>query len=143
MKKNQKTFMQRKEDVTRKWHVIDVEGKILGRQATKIAEKLIGKDKPTYTPHTDAGDFVVVVNASKVALSRGKEMKKTYVWHTGFPGGVKQRTFQEMLAKHPEKIILLAVKNMLPKNKLQRNRLARLKIYSGAEHKHDSQLGGK
>jgi large subunit ribosomal protein L13 len=86
---------------------------------------------------------VVVVNASKVALSRGKEMKKTYVWHTGFPGGVKQRTFQEMLAKHPEKIILLAVKNMLPKNKLQRNRLARLKIYSGAEHKHDSQLGGK
>lgn len=135
--------MLRKEDVTREWHLVDVKEQILGRIATQIAEKLIGKDKPTYTPHTDAGDFVVVINASKVALSRGKELKKTYRWHTGFPGGVKERTFQEMLDKHPERVILQAVKNMLPKNKLQRDRLARLKIYPGPEHQHESQLGGK
>ncbi|MFH2118744.1 MAG: 50S ribosomal protein L13 [Candidatus Paceibacterota bacterium] len=143
MKKLQKTFMQRKEDVSRKWHVVDVEGKILGRISTEIAKKLIGKDKPTYTPHIDAGDFVVVINARKVALSRGKEEKKTYVWHTGFPGGVKERSFQEMINKHPERVILQAVKNMLPKNRLQGDRLARLKIYPGKEHKHESQLGGK
>jgi len=135
--------MQRKEDVIREWHLIDVQDKILGRVATEIAVKLIGKNKPTYTPHTDAGDFVVVINAKKVALSRGKETKKVYRWHTGFIGGVKERSFQEMLNKNPEKIIWLAVKNMLPKNKLRSNRLARLKIYPGSEHQHQSQLGGK
>ena len=141
--KNQQTFMQRKEDVTRKWHLVDVKDQILGRISTQIAEKLIGKDKPTYTPHTDGGDFVVVINARQVAVTRGKELKKIYYKHSGFPGGLKQRTFEEMIRKNPEEVIRLAVKNMLPKNRLQGDRMARLKIYADAEHKHDSQLGDK
>lgn len=135
--------MQRKEDVTREWHLVDVKDKVLGRIATEIAVMLIGKNKPTYTPHTDAGDFVVVINAREVAVTRGKELKKIYYRHTGFPGGLKQRTFEEMIQKNPEEVIRLAVKNMLPKNRLQGERMARLKIYEGAEHKHASQLGGK
>jgi len=141
--KNQQTFMQRTEDVTRKWHLVDVKDQILGRIATQIAEKLIGKDKPTYTPHTDGGDFVVVINARQVAVTRGKELKKIYYSHSGFPGGLKQRTFEEMIRKNPEEVIRLAVKNMLPKNRLQSDRMARLKIYADAEHKHESQLGDK
>ncbi|NCN45443.1 MAG: 50S ribosomal protein L13 [Candidatus Pacebacteria bacterium CG10_big_fil_rev_8_21_14_0_10_36_11] len=141
--KTQTTFMQRKEDVTREWHLVDVKDKVLGRIATEIAVMLIGKNKPTYTPHTDAGDFVVVINAREVAVTRGKELKKIYYRHTGFPGGLKQRTFEEMIQKNPEEVIRLAVKNMLPKNRLQGERMARLKIYEGAEHKHASQLGGK
>ena len=141
--KNEQTFMQRKEDVTREWHLVDVKGEVLGRIATQIAEKLIGKDKATYTPHTDGGDFVVVINARQVAVTRGKEQKKIYYKHSGFPGGLKQRTFEEMIRKNPEEVIRLAVKNMLPKNRLQGDRMARLKIYADAEHKHDSQLGDK
>jgi large subunit ribosomal protein L13 len=141
--KNQQTFMQRKEDVTRKWHLVDVKDQVLGRIATQIAEKLIGKDKPTYTPHTDGGDFVVVINARQVAVTRGKEQKKIYYKHSGFPGGLKQRTFEEMIRKNPEEVIRLAVKNMLPKNRLQSDRMARLKIYADADHKHESQLGDK
>jgi len=141
--KTQTTFMQRKEDVTREWHLVDVKDKVLGRIATEIAVMLIGKNKPTYTPHTDAGDFVVVINAREVAVTRGKELKKIYYRHTGFPGGLKQRTFEEMIQKNPEEVIRLAVKNMLPKDRLQGERMARLKIYEGAEHKHASQLGGK
>lgn len=133
--------MQRREDVTRNWHLVDVKGKILGRSATAIAQKLIGKHKPTYTPHTDAGDYVVVVNAREVALTRGKENKKQYYSHSGFPGGLKQRSFAEMIQKHPEEVIRLAVQNMLPKNRLRNDRLARLKIYAGPEHAHQSQLG--
>ena len=143
MKNQQKTFMERKEDVVRAWHLVDVKGQVLGRISTEIAEKLIGKDKTTYTPHTDAGDFVVVINAKEVAVTRGKEQKKIYYRHSGFPGGLKQRTFEEMIQKHPEEVIRLAVKNMLPKNRLQGDRLARLKIYADADHKHESQLGGK
>ncbi len=143
MKARQKTFMQRKEDVTRVWHLVDVKDQILGRVATEIAEKLIGKAKATYTPHIDGGDYVVVTNAREIALSRGKEDKKVYKWHTGFPGGVKERSFKEMQAKHPEEIIRLAVLNMLPKNRLRQDRMARLKIYTGEEHPHQSQLGGK
>lgn len=143
MKNQQRTFMERKEDVVRAWHLVDVKGKVLGRISTEIAEKLIGKNKTTYTPHTDAGDFVVVINAKEVAVTRGKEQKKIYYRHSGFPGGLKQRTFEEMIQKHPEEVIRLAVKNMLPKNRLQGDRLARLKIYADADHKHESQLGGK
>lgn len=135
--------MQRQEDVTREWHLVDVQDKILGRVATEIAELLIGKAKATYTPHTDGGDYVVVINANQVALTRGKEDKKMYRWHTGFVGGLKERTFKEMLRKHPEEIIRRAVINMLPKNKLRSQRMARLKIYADANHNHDSQLGGK
>ena len=143
MKNQQKTFIQRKEDVTRQWHLVDVKGKVLGRIATEIAVKLIGKDKPTYTPHTDAGDYVVVINAREVAVTRGKETKKIYYRHSGFPGGLNERTFAEMIEKHPEEVIRLAVVNMLPKNRLRSQRMARLKINAGPEHSHESQLGGK
>ncbi|MBT4123894.1 MAG: 50S ribosomal protein L13 [Candidatus Pacebacteria bacterium] len=135
--------MQRKEDVTREWHLVDVKGEVLGRIATQIAEKLIGKDKATYTPHTDAGDFVVVINAREVVVTRDKAQKKMYYRHSGFPGGLKQRSFEEMIQKNPEEVIRLAVKNMLPKNRLQGDRMARLKIYAEADHKHTSQLEGK
>jgi large subunit ribosomal protein L13 len=140
MFKDNKTFMQRKKDVQRQWHLVDVEGQILGRVATKIAEKLIGKSKPTYTPHVDAGDFVVVVNAEKVELSRNKDQKKVYRWHTGYPGELKEKSFKDMQQDAPEKIIWLAVRNMLPKNKMRQKRMARLKIYAGEEHPHQSQL---
>lgn len=143
MKKQQKTFMQRKEDVTREWHLVDIKDQVLGRVATQIAEKLMGKNKATYTPHTDGGDYVVVINADKVAVTGDKENKKVYYWHTLFPGGLKERTFQEMMDKHPEEIIRRAVKNMLPKNRTRNERMARLKIYVGEDHPHKSQLGGK
>lgn len=143
MFKNNKTFMQRKEDVQRQWHLVDAEDQILGRVATKIAEKLIGKSKPTYTPHVDAGDFVVVINAQKVELSRNKDQKKIYRWHTGYPGGLKEKSFKDMQQDDPEKIIWLAVRNMLPKNKMRQKRMARLKIYAGEEHPHQSQLNHK
>ena len=143
MKANQSTFMQRKEDVTRAWHLVDVKDQVLGRIATEIAVKLIGKNKPTYTPHTDAGDFVVVINARDVQVTRGKELKKMYRRHSGFPGGLHERSFAEMIEKHPEEVIRLAVVNMLPNNKLRDRRMARLKIYAGPEHEHQSQLGEK
>lgn len=135
--------MQRTEDVVREWHVVDVKNQILGRVATDIATKLMGKHKPTYTPHTDAGDYVVVLNASEVKLTRNKPLTKTYSRHSGYPGGLKTRTFTEMQEKHPEEVIRLAVINMLPKNRLRKNRMIRLKIYPGAEHPHQSQMGGK
>ncbi len=141
--KQHKTFMQRKEDVERKWHLVDVEGKILGRAATDIAELLIGKHKPTYTPHVDAGDFVVVINAKKVDLSRNKANKKVYRWHTGYPKGLREKKFKDMLADKPEEIIRRAVINMLPKNKMRQRRMARLKIYAGDEHPHQSQFANK
>ena len=107
--KNQKTYSQRKEDVERNWHLVDVEDKVLGRVATQIALKLQGKHKPTYTPHTDAGDYVVVTNAQKVAVTGNKANKKIYYRHTGFPGGLKERTFAEMRERSPEQIIEKAV----------------------------------
>ncbi|HCR80896.1 MAG: 50S ribosomal protein L13 [Candidatus Pacebacteria bacterium GW2011_GWB1_47_8] len=143
MNKRQTTFMQRKEDVIRRWHLIDVKDQVLGRVATEIAIKLIGKDKPTYTPHIDGGDYVVVINASDVKLTRGKELKKLYRSHSGFPGGLHERSFADMQAKHPTEIIRLAVVNMLPNNKLRDRRMTRLKIYAGPEHEHQSQLGEK
>ncbi len=133
MKKN-KTFVQRKEDVLRQWHLVDVKGKVLGRVASEIARLLIGKDKPTFTPHVDAGDYVVVINATQVAVTGGKENKKIYYSHSGYPGGLKQVVYKELMANYPEKIIAKAVKNMLPKNKFQKLRMARLKIFPLAEH---------
>ncbi len=138
-----KTYVHRKEDVERQWHLVDVEGQILGRVATQIAQLLIGKHKPTYTPHVDGGDYVVVVNASQVELTRRKALKKVYKWHTGFPGGIKERSFTDMLAHHPEKVIGLAVKNMLPKNKHRQSRMARLKVYPGLEHPHQTHFNDK
>jgi large subunit ribosomal protein L13 len=139
MQKKQ-TFMQRKEDISREWHLVDVEGKVLGRVTTEIAQLLIGKNKPTYTPHVDGGDYVVIVNASKVAVTRDKANKKTYYWHTGFPGGLKQMVFKDMVSQNPQRVMQRAVKNMLPKNKFRKSRLARLKVYSGTNHPYQDKL---
>ncbi len=136
----QKTYIQKPAEVTRDWHLIDAQDQILGRIATQIAEKLIGKHKPEFTPHVDGGDFVVVINASQVKLTRGKEEKKIYYRHSHRPGGLKQRTFAEMIAEFPERVIEKAVFNMLPKNKLRSGRMNRLKVYADSEHKHQSQL---
>lgn len=135
-----KTYMQKTAEVKRDWHLVDVGGQILGRIATQIAQKLIGKHKSTYTPHIDGGDFVVAINASNVALSRNKADKKVYFRHSGFPGGLKEIPFKKMLAEHPEQVIKLAVKNMLPKNKLRQLRMNRLKVYPGDKHAHESQF---
>lgn len=133
MSKN-KTFIEKKEAIKREWYEYNAEGKVLGRLATEIAEKLIGKHKVTYTPHNDGGDYVVVINAEKIEVTRNKVDKKIYYWHTGFPGGIKQRTFGEMIEKNPSQVLELAVKNMLPKNRLRDQRLARLKIIVGDQH---------
>lgn len=135
-----KTYIQKPAEVIRKWHLIDAKGRILGDVAVEIANHLIGKDKPTYTPHVDGGDFVVIINASEVEVTGGKEQKKMYYRHSNFPGGLHAKTFSEMIAKSPIKVIEKAVYNMLPKNKLRSGRMTRLKIYAGEDHKHQSQL---
>lgn len=132
--------MQTAGQVTREWHLIDAENKVLGRVAVEIAEKLIGKHKPTYTPHIDGGDYVVVINAEKAVLTGNKETEKKYYRHSGFPGGLKSRTAAEMREAFPERLIEKAVYNMIPKNRLRQDRMTRLKVYAGAEHKHESQL---
>jgi len=136
-----RAFYLKKEDRAPKWRLIDAEGQILGRLATKIADALRGKDKATYTPQTDVGDYVVVINAEKIALTGNKMEDKIYDWHTGWMGGYKTATVKEMLAKHPTKIVELAVKRMLPKNKLNRQIFKKLKVYVGSEHPHKAQLG--
>ena len=123
----------------RHWHVVDAKGVVLGRLAAKVANVLRGKNKPVYTPHMDTGDFVVVVNAAQVALTGNKEEQKTYMSYSGWKGGERYRTVAEVRAKHPEKIIEHAVKGMLPKNRLGRQILTKLKIYPGAEHPHTAQ----
>lgn len=132
----QKTFMQKTSDVKREWHLVDAKDKVLGRLASEIAELLIGKHKKEFTPHIDAGDYVVVINASEVAVTGTKEDDKKYYRHSGFPGGLKVRTLGEVRETFPERIIEKAVKNMLPKNKLQSPRMTRMKVFSGAEHPH-------
>ena len=134
-----KTFALKKEEVQRQWYVIDASDKVLGRLATKVADRIRGKDKPTFTPHTDGGDFVVVINAEKVAVTGSKYDKKTYYRHSQYPGGLKETTFKEMIDKKPEEVIRLAVKGMLPKNKLSKQIIKKLKIYAGSDHPHDSQ----
>jgi len=127
-------------DVKRDWHLADAKGQILGRLASEIAQKLIGKNKPTYTPHIDGGDFVVVINASEIAVSGNKEEDKMYYRHSGFPGGLKEKSLGELKKSFPTRIIEKAVFNMLPKNKLRSGRMNRLKVYANADHKHESQL---
>ena len=138
--KTHKTFVQRKEDVERQWHLVDVQGQVLGRIVSEIAKLLIAKSKPTYTPHVDAGDYVVVVNATQVEVTRDKENKKIYYSHSGYPGGLKQIVFKDLLARYPEKIIYRAVKNMLPKNKFRDLRMARLKVFPGEEHSYQDKF---
>lgn len=141
--KNAKTYSQKPTEVTRRWILIDAASAPLGRVSTEIAKYLIGKYKPTYTPHIDGGDYVIVVNAKDTVVTGNKETGKVYYHHTGFPGGIKDATLAEVREKFPERIIENAVKGMLPKNKLQAERLKRLKIYAGAEHNHAAQTPEK
>lgn len=134
------TKVAKKEEVVRDWYVVNVEDKVLGRVATEIASILRGKNKPTFTPSVDTGDFVIVLNAEKIALTGNKLADKVYYSHSGFPGGLKTATAGEMLAKKPEDLIRKAVKGMLPKNKLARHMLSKLKIYAGSEHPHKAQM---
>ena len=136
---NRYTVMQKKEEVVRNWYEIDAEGKILGKLAVEIAVKLMGKHKVSYTPHVDGGDFVVVTNAEKIAVTGNKLLAKKYYRHSGYPGGLKTRSLEEMLAKQPTEVIRKAVERMLPKNKLGSQMIGRLKIYVGNEHTHAAQ----
>jgi len=133
------TVPAKKNEIDRKWYVVDAENVVLGRLASNVAAVLKGKHKPIYTPHEDAGDFVVVVNAEKVQLTGKKLKEKTYYHHTGFPGGIKSITADKLLVKRPEDVITFAVKGMLPKNPLGRRMIAKLKVYAGPEHKHEAQ----
>ena len=134
-----KTFKLRKEDVKRDWFLVDAEGKTLGRLASEIARILMGKHKPTYTPHVDGGDFVVVVNAEKVRVTGKKLKKKIYYRHTGYMGHLKETKLKDMLKEKPEEVIRLAVRGMLPKNRLRKHRMKRLKVYAGPSHPHTAQ----
>lgn len=138
-----KTFFARKEDHKPRWHVIDAEGMVLGRLATRIADILRGKNKATYTAHTSFGDYVVVINASKIVLTGNKLNDKIYESYSGYIGGLKQTSARDLLAKHPTHPILNAVKGMLPKNKLNRKIIKQLKLYAGAEHPHKAQVAQK
>ncbi len=134
-----KTYQQKPSEVQRQWFVVDAQGKVLGRLASRIAAILRGKHKPTFTPHVDGGDFVVVVNAEKVRLTGRKLQEKVYYWHTGYPGGIKSATAAQMLERKPEWVIQKAVQRMLPKNPLGRRMLRKLKVYRGPEHPHAAQ----
>lgn len=134
-----KTLSLRKEDVQRDWYVVDAEGKTVGRLCTTIATMLRGKHKPNYTPHVDNGDYIIVLNADKVSFSGSKWKQKEYMRYSGYPGGLKTRTAEEMRDKKPEAIIEAAVKGMLPKNRLGRAMYKKLFVYAGAEHPHSAQ----
>lgn len=134
-----KTFSQKPADVTRRWILIDAKDAPLGRVATQIAKYLIGKYKPTYTPHVDGGDYVVVINAAEAVVTGAKETDKIYYRYSGFPGGLKDAQLKEVRERFPERIIEAAVKGMLPKNKLAADRMARLRVFTGAEHDHTAQ----
>ncbi len=138
-----KTFSQKPADVSRRWILLDAAEAPLGRIATEAAKYLIGKYKPTYTPHVDGGDYVVIINAAKTVVTGNKETGKIYYRHSGFPGGIKDATLAEVRAKAPERIIENAVKGMIPKNKLAADRMARLKIFAGSEHAHTAQTPEK
>ncbi|AAV81257.1 50S ribosomal protein L13 [Idiomarina loihiensis] len=134
-----KTFVAKPETVKRDWYVVDAEGKTLGRLATEIARRLRGKHKPEYTPHVDTGDYIVVINAEKVAVTGNKAQGKMYYSHTGFPGGIKSISFEKLIAKKPEMVIQKAVKGMLPRGPLGRAMFRKLKVYAGTEHNHIAQ----
>ncbi|MDD5712345.1 MAG: 50S ribosomal protein L13 [Smithellaceae bacterium] len=135
-----KTYFAKKGEVARDWYVVDGDGQVLGRLASEIARRLRGKHKPVYTPYTDTGDFIIVVNAEKVVLTGKKLTDKVYSHHSGYPGGIKQITAGKLLEKKPEEVLRTAVKGMLPKNTLGRAMLKKLKIYAGPDHDHEAQL---
>jgi large subunit ribosomal protein L13 len=134
-----KTWNAKAADVEQRWYLVDAEGKTLGRLATQIADTLRGKRKPEYTPHVDTGDFVVVVNAEKIVATGNKRQEKMYHRHSGYPGGLRSRTLREELDRRPEEVLRTAVKGMLPKNRLARQQITKLKIYAGPEHPHGPQ----
>ena len=134
-----KTYVANSTDRDRRWLVVDAEGQTLGRLATQIADALRGKRKPEYTPHVDTGDFVIVVNAEKIAVTGNKMTEKMYRRHTGYPGGLRERTLAEMLEQRPEEVIRKAVKGMLPRNRLARRQITKLKVYAGPTHPHTAQ----
>ena len=134
-----KTVSAKKETVRRDWYVVDATDKVLGRIATEIANRLRGKHKPEFTPHIDTGDYIVVVNADKVRVTGNKVTDKMYFRHTGYPGGIKETSFGKLMETHPERAFVIAVKGMMPRNKLSRAMLGKLKIYAGGEHPHTAQ----
>ena len=135
-----KTYTLRAKDVETRWHVLDAEGQALGRLASQVAQLLRGKYRPTFTPHMDNGDFVVVVNADKVRTTGNKLQQKTYYRHTGYPGGLKETSLERMLQTHPERAVQKAVKGMIPHNRLGRKILGHLKVYAGPDHPHEAQV---
>jgi large subunit ribosomal protein L13 len=134
-----KTYNAKPGEITREWYLVDADGQTLGRLATRLADLLRGKGKPQFTPHVDTGDFVVVVNAEKVAVTGNKLDSKIYYRHSGYPGGLRERTLREQLARRPEEVLRKAVKGMLPRNRLGRQQLTKLKIYAGPDHPHEAQ----
>jgi large subunit ribosomal protein L13 len=134
-----KTYTARAEDIEREWFLVDAQGKTLGRLASEIAQVLRGKHKPIYTPHLDCGDYVIVVNADKVRVTGRKLDQKMYYRHSGYPGGIKSINLRDQLQKHPERVLQAAVRGMLPKNRLGRKMLQKLKIYAGDSHPHQAQ----
>ncbi len=134
-----KSYIQKPHEVERQWFVVDAKGQTLGRLSSKIAAILRGKHKPTFTPHVDCGDYVIVINADKVKFTGKKLDQKMYRWHTGYVGHLRERTARDMMQKKPERVVELAIKGMLPKNKLGRQMGKKLKVYAGAEHKHEAQ----
>jgi large subunit ribosomal protein L13 len=137
--RSMKTTLIRKEDAEREWFVVDATDKVFGRLAAKVARRLMGKHKTTYTPHVDNGDFVIVVNVEKIAISGNKMQDKSYHFYSGYPGGTYRLTFAQRLAAHPERLFEEAVRRMLPKSKLGRHMLRKLKTYKGSEHPHAAQ----
>ena len=133
------TYTPKPADITRAWHVVDADGLVLGRVATEVARVLRGKHKPIYAPHVDTGDFVVVVNAEKIAVTGNKLDQKRYYRHSGYPGGLRSRTLRDQLERRPTEVLRVAVRGMLPKNRLARQQLTKLKIYAGPEHPHAAQ----
>ena len=134
-----KTYSAKPGEIAREWYVVDADGKTLGRLATQIADTLRGKNKPAYTPHIDTGDFVIVVNAEKIAVTGQKLDQKLYYRHSGYPGGLRTRTLREQLERRPTEVLRKAVKGMLPRNRLARQQITKLKIYAGPEHPHAAQ----
>ena len=134
-----KTYSAKPGEIAREWYLVDADGQILGRLATRIADTLRGKGKPQYTPHVDTGDFVVVVNAEKINVTGNKRDQKRYYRHSGYPGGLRSRTLRDQLERRPEEVLRMAVKGMLPKNRLARRQITKLKIYAGPEHPHAPQ----
>jgi len=134
-----RTYMAKKGEVEQGWHLVDGEGQVVGRLASRIARVLMGKHRPEYTPHVDTGEYVVVVNASKVRFTGRKPAQKRYYHYTGYPGGLRERTVADLLDRKPEEILHLAVRRMLPKTRLGRQMIQKLKIYPGAEHPHEAQ----